>query len=240
MSRLSFISDHDLEEAVDNLLTVAHAALKKAEIKFDKNVIDPFAAIFEMAGFNVNENTWRSNEKTRKAQKTLGNHIGAFHQSILDKVRGWENPGPGGIVDLISNDQKIIAEIKNKHNTVKGSNLTHLYTDLENLVMPKTSKYKDYTAYYAVIIPKKPDRFDLPFVPSDNVMGKRKPENALIRKIDGFTFYDKVTGVDGALLKLFKTLPSVIQSNQKANGYRFEDTSFLNAFFDAAFGKSNK
>ncbi|MCC2666571.1 MAG: type restriction enzyme (Eco47II, Sau96I) [Gammaproteobacteria bacterium] len=238
MSKLSFISDHDLDEAVANLLTVAGAALKESEDKFNKNVIDPFSAIFEMAGFQIDENTWRSNEKTRKAQKTLSNQVGAFHQTILSKIQGWQNPGPGGIIDLVSHNHKIIAEIKNKHNTVKGANLTHLYSELENLVMPKTSKYKDYTAYYVAIIPKKPGRYDLPFTPSDKAVGKRKSENSLIRKIDGFSFYDKVTGVENTLLQLFKALPELLQSHRNAYGYRFQNAAFLETLFETAFGKT--
>lgn len=236
MPRLAFISDEDLEEAVETLLLQASHALKKAETKFEKNVIDPFAAIFEMAGFGLNEVVWRSNEKIRKAQKTLGNHIGAFHQSVLGKIKGWSNPGSGGIIDLVSTEQKIIAEIKNKYNTVKGSDLTHLYTDLENLVMPKASIYKDYTAYYVEIIPKKPIRYDVPFTPSDKSMGKKKTENSFIRKVDGYTFYKLVTGVDDALFQLFKVLPEVIESNKKnIMDYKFLNTQFLSVFFQAAF-----
>jgi hypothetical protein len=238
MPRLSFISDHDLEEVVNSLLVVANEALNKAEKEFNSNVIDPFSALFEMAGFNINQNVWRSNEKTRKAQKTLSNHVGEFHQRILGKVNGWENPGKGAIVDLISHDHKIIAEIKNKHNTVKGSDLTHVYTELEELVMPKASRYKDYTAYYVQIIPNKPLRYDTFFTPSDNQHGAKKPENPRIRKIDGFSFYDKVTGVEGALKQLFNVLPDVIQSNKIASSFRDEDISFLTAFFEAAFGGS--
>lgn len=239
MPTLSFISDQDLEESIHNLLVLAHGALEQVELKFNKNVIDPFSAIFEMAGFKINEDEWKMHEQARKAQKTLSNHIGSFHQAILGKVKGWKNPGPEGMgVDLVSAEHKVIAEIKNKHNTVKGSDLAKLYAELENYVDRKTSMYKDYTAYYVEIVPKKPKRYDVPFTPSDRSMGRKKPEHHLIRKIDGYSFYKLVTGVDDALLQLFKALPEVIQANKQAEGYKFSNTQFLDKFFEIAFGNN--
>jgi len=237
MPRLAFISDEDLEKAVENMLLQATHALKKVETKFDSNVIDPFAAVFEMAGFGLDEETWLVNERARKAQKTLSNHVGDFHQSVLGKVAGWANLGKGGGLDLLSKERKIIAEIKNKHNTVTGGKLVHVYTELDDCVMQKTSLYKDYTAYYVEIIPKKPRLYDVPFRPSDKAKGSRKPENVLIRKIDGYSFYNLVTGVDGALYQLFNVLPDVIQASKSVTNYQFHDFDFLKAFFKAAFGK---
>jgi hypothetical protein len=237
MPRLAFISDHDLEEAVDKLLDKAHAALSAAEAKFSKNVIDPFAAVFEMAGFRTNELEWRAREKTRQAQKAFCNHLGTFHQDILGKVSGWQDLKSGKMFDLVSHGHKTIAEIKNKHNTLKGSDQAALYASLESWVMPKISPYKDYTAYYVVIVPRAPSRFDKPFVPSDKSTGKRKPENALVRTIDGSSFYHKVTGVPDALWQLFQVLPQVIQNSHRASGYEFDQFALLEEFFLAAYGK---
>lgn len=38
---------------------------------FGENVIDPFAAMFEMAGFDLEHDSWVRNELMRQAQKTL-------------------------------------------------------------------------------------------------------------------------------------------------------------------------
>ena len=53
MPFLSFVSDEALQAAVDHLLTVALEAMNVAEGEFNKNVVDPFAALFEMSGFGV-------------------------------------------------------------------------------------------------------------------------------------------------------------------------------------------
>ncbi len=239
MPFLSFVSDEALQQAVDHLLTVAIEAMNTVEGEFNKNVVDPFAALFEMSGFGLEVNAWRSIEKMRKAQKTLSNHVGGFHQTILGHVKGWHNLGTGGIVDLVSTEHRVVAEIKNKFNTVKGSDLIHVYNDLENLVMPKNSLYKDFTAYYVTIIPKKPGRLNQTFVPSDKSMGKRKSENGLIRMIDGYSFYELVTGEPDALEKLFNILPSVIRLNTKVNDMSETAQAFLKHTFAAAF-LSNK
>lgn len=94
----------------------------------------------------------------------------------------------------MSEENKIIAEIKNKYNTVSGGKLSDLYHTLDKLVMPKTSIYKGYTAYYVTIIPKSKTRHNKPFTPPDKATGERCPENERIRVIDGASFYDLVTG----------------------------------------------
>ena len=53
MTFLKWISDDDLKNEVSQLLSVAKEAQKTAVNKFGKNVIDPFAAIFEIAGFEI-------------------------------------------------------------------------------------------------------------------------------------------------------------------------------------------
>jgi len=212
MPYVGFIDDYKLEEVVSNTLTVAERALNASDKKFEKNVIDPFLAIFEIAGFGVDSATWLNNEKMRQAQKSLSNHIGIFHQYLLGSIDGWQSLPTGEIVDIVCHDRKIIAEIKNKHNTIKGSNKSDLYYNLESLVMQKKQAYKDYTAYYVEIIPKKPVRYDEPFTPSDSSKGAKCAYNEKVRVIDGYSFYALVTGIDNALEELFNALPLVIQS----------------------------
>lgn len=236
MPTLSFISDDDLFNAVRDLITVAQKARIKADKDFGRNVIDPFAALFEMAGFEFDEGTWKTGEMARQAQKTLQNSVGDFHQQILGSAKGWSNHEVGKIIDIASDEHKIIAEIKNKHNTLSGGRLASLYQDLDGLVMPKNSRYKGYTAYYVQIIPKRPGRFDKVFVPSDKTRGEQCAKNELIRQIDGASFYAKVTQVDDALWQLFNVLPSVIEAIcADKNKYKFADRKFAENFFRSAF-----
>ncbi|MCK9639015.1 MAG: Eco47II family restriction endonuclease [Prolixibacteraceae bacterium] len=234
MSKLSWIKDSDLNYEVSQLLTKAKEAQGNASDVFGKNVIDPFSAIFEMSGFGIDFETWLKSETTRQAQKTLQNFIGDFHQNILGYSNSWTNLRVGSVVDLVSTENRIIAEIKNKFNTISGGKLSDLYYSLEGLISPKASKYKGYTAYYVSIIPKNQKRYNKPFIPSNKDKGERCPINEHVRQIDGASFYSLVTGTDNALENLFDVLPEVI-FECTGGEYVVKNTSKLKDFFNLAF-----
>ena len=235
MPWLNWISDDNLIKEVSLLLRVAKEAQNKALHSFGKNVIDPFSALFEMSGFEIDFDPWHKSETTRQAQKTLQNHIGTFHQNILGYPNGWKNMNVGNVIDLVSDDNKIIAEVKNKYNTISGGKLSGLYYSLDNLISPKTSIYKSYTAYYVAIIPQKPTRYDRPFTPSDKEKGEKCPVNEHIREIDGASFYQLATGEENALENLFDILPKVV-SKCSTGKYQPKNQEQLKAFFKRAFG----
>ena len=236
MPYLNWINDADLTAVVLDLLKQAEAAKKKADKAFGKNVIDPFSALFETGGFELSHDEWVKSEKTRQAQKTLQNHIGEFHQTVLGSANGWQNMKTGNVFDLLNTNKKVLAEIKNKYNTVSGGKLSTVYDDLENLVSPKSSKYKGYTAYYVVIIPKRPERYNTPFTPSDKEVGKKRRLNENIREIDGASFYELVTGEKNALENMFDILPQVI-FDCSAGKYKIQDKEKLKQFFELAYIK---
>lgn len=236
MALLSWISDEHLEAEVNKLLAIAKKAQNKATTEFGKNVIDPFAALFEMAGFGLDHVDWIKSETGRQAQKTLQNHIGDFHQNILGYCKGWENMYVGNVVDLVSHEYKIVAEIKNKYNTISGGKLSDLYSSLHNLIGPKNSVYKGFTAYYVAIIPKKPNRYNKLFIPSDKDKGEKCQPNELLREIDGASFYELVTGSKSALKDLFSTLPVVINQIHQPS-YRLSDNDKLLSYYSSAFGE---
>jgi len=239
MTYLEYISDDKLIEIVKSILDVGIKKKRSAEVDFTKNVIDPFGSIFETAAFDVNHETWKSSELIRQSQKTLQNHIGDFHQKVLGSVDGWEDLGVGSVVDLKHRDSKIIAEVKNKYNTVTGGKLADQYYSLERLVTPKASSYKGYKAYFVNIIPKKPVRFDKPFQPSDKDKGAKCPLNESIRIIDGASFYELVTGQATALEDLHKVLPKVIEDIfkdvYKKKGFKIADKKEFSKYFSLAF-----
>lgn len=237
MALLDWIDDNNLETSVEKLLTVSKKAILASndDSKLYRNVVDPFSAVFQMGGFDLTSDDWLKNEKTRQAQKTLQNHVGEFHQNILGCVDGWNNLGAGNIVDLRSDTRKIIAEVKNKHNTVTGGNLKDVYDNLAGEVMPKSSKYNGYTAYFVTVIPKKAVRFNYPFTPSDKTTGTKKPSNEQIRSIDGASFYQLVTGSQTALKDLFEVLPTVINSLLAVEQLNSKDRVLLNDLFSRAF-----
>lgn len=234
MPFLKWISDTDLKNEVTQLLLIAKDAKKAAAEEFGKNVIDPFAALFEMSGFEIDYDSWLKSETTRQAQKTLQNHIGDFHQNILGYSKGWTNMKVGNVIDLASEENKAIAEIKNKYNTISGGKLSDLYYSLDKLVSPKSSIYKGYTAYYVAIIPKRGERFNKPFTPSDKDKGEKCPPNEHIREIDGASFYSLATGFDNALEDLFDVLPKVIEVCSEGK-YKITDSTKLKEFFNLAY-----
>jgi hypothetical protein len=234
MSFLNWIDDISLVYVVEHVLKKAEKAKAAAKKKFGKNVIDPFSAMFEMAGFGLDHNDWIQDETNRQAQKSLQNHVGEFHQLILGSCKGWQNMKTGNIVDLVSHENRIVAEVKNKWNTVTFGKLSDVYYLLEGAVMPKTSIYKGYTAYYVAIIPERPLKYDIEFTPSDKEKGEKCSPNAKIRTIDGASFYAKVTGHENALDDLFKVLPEVISVCCDGK-YSIDDEKGLQEYYNKAY-----
>lgn len=211
MSYVTFIDDTTYKSIVNSILLDGKNAKLNAIKKFNRNVIDPFSIVWELASFKMDFSTWYQTELARQAQKTLSNKVGMFHQTLLGSVDGWEDLGVGKGVDLVNHEKKIIAEVKNKHNTLKGSSQVDLYDELQSLVMRNGHSYKDYTSYYVEVIPKTASRFNIPFTPSDKKTSSKRSPNELIRRIDGASFYALVTGVEDALEQVFRTLPLVIK-----------------------------
>jgi len=239
MSYLKYISDKILKEIVENVIQIGMDSKENANESFYDNVIDPFAALIECSAFDVTPSDWKSSEMIRQSQKTLQNHIGELHQKILGSVRGWEDLGVGEQIDLVCNERKIIAEIKNKYNTVTGGKLSDQYHTLENLVSQKASKYKGYKAYFVTIIPSKRERFDIPFTPSDKSKGQKCPISEDIRIIDGSSFYKIATGRDEALKELFSALPKVIEDvlskGSKKKTFKKNEIEVFLDYFNRAF-----
>ena len=235
MPYLNWISDQELKKAVADLVGLTKEALNNSKIKYTKNVIDPFSAIFQVAGFKIDYETWLISEQTRQAQKSMQNHVGRFHQIILGGVDGWEDLKVGGGMDLICREKQVIAEIKNKYNTVTGGKLADQYLYMEELVALKSSVYKGFVSYFVSIVPKKSKRYNITFEPSNKKKGMKCPKNELIRQIDGASFYELVTGDPNALHDLFQVLPEVLET---IDGFKFttHDKAELSKFFEMAYG----
>ncbi|TRV65812.1 MAG: Eco47II family restriction endonuclease [Microcystis panniformis Mp_MB_F_20051200_S6D] len=235
MPILNFISDENLELAVRFMMNSAEEGLRKADEEFSRNVIDPFSIIFEMLSFGISTvPAWEKSEKARQTQKSLGQALGDFHQMVLGSVEGWINLGVGNNVDLHCPQRNIIAEVKNKHNTVTGAKLVGVYDDLERLVMPNASIYRGYTAYYVEIIPKSNRGYDVEFRPSDRATSSKRPANPNIRKIDGKRFYSLVTEEHNALELLYDALPTIISDMSRTN-FSEEDVARMKSYFMDAF-----
>ena len=184
---------------------VLQNAAEEADDNPFRNVIDPFNAVFEAMSIDKTLSDWlHSNERARQIKKSLENAVGDFHENILGSISGWVRLNKAGI-DIINVEKKIIAEVKNKFNTMKGNTKQEIY-DVINLNLK--TKYKNFTGYAVQIIPSQKKPYNSLYTPSHN--GKRRPENKNIRMIDGYSFYGLATGIPDALAKLYSVMPLVI------------------------------
>lgn len=200
---LRWISDERLVDICKQLFCADGA--KKAS----SNLIDPFSMEIDIAssGFSSIED-WEKMEKRRQNQKTMQNNVGLFHEKVLSSVAGWRKNKMG--VDIEDESRLIVAELKNKYNTVKGSDLKSTYSELDTALKDRfNSTGKQYLGYYVRIIDR--NIGDSPFTPTNNDKGGQKEAyNPFIRKIDGTSFYGLVTGDKDALYNLYKELPAVL------------------------------
>lgn len=236
MSYLSWISDEKLISACTRLASAVQQGKQQVESRFDRNVIDPFGACFSMALLNMSANEWKRTEIHRQIDKALSNAIGAFHQQILSSINGWEDLNNSNQVDLVNTERKIIAELKNKHNTLNAAGTITLYKKLSEMVNSKSSCYKGFTSYYVTIIPKSPSGVDGLFFPSDNALGERCKQDEKIRVIDGLRFYSLASGSSTALQDLFKAIP-VVFHDQRIGDIQEKDYAFSSLLFCKAYDK---
>ncbi len=203
--------DENIEELVLSL--IRDFKLKAKEKNIYENVLDPFSSMIEASINKLDYSNWIKSEQARQHQKTLQNSIGDLHQKLLANIKDVEDLGVGGVVDIVCHKRKIIAEIKNKHNTTKGNHKVAIYDDISTLL--KTPKYKGYTGYYVEIIPKKPKQFNIPFTPPDNTTKTNRTVREDIRKIDGKSFYELLTDDNNAIYKMYEKISDILVTNLK-------------------------
>lgn len=199
---VDFVSDEYFFNCVK---VVCDHYLEQKSIDMDwlqRNGLDSFKIIFDMMNSQSDLERWIQFEAIRQNDKTVGNWIGDFHQSLLGGVDGWKDLRRGHEtgVDLMKEDETKFVELKNKHNTTKGENLKDLFTKLEGVI----NSHPGSTAYYAFITPKNGTSGDEVWVL------RHRTRNPNIRKIWGSKVYELVTGKPDSLKKTWDALPAVI------------------------------
>jgi len=226
----------------DKLVSILVPLLVDGQIDIYKNTLDPFSAVIDCMIRDTTPLQFKKQEEARASQKTLQNKVGYFHEDTILCFHGWSKPK---LVDVTNINDKIIAEIKNKHNTTKGNHLKNIYDDLEYKL---NTKYNGFTAYYVQILPKKRKvkTHNKPFTPPDNVTHSNRPKNPQIRVIDGASFYEIVSGNPDFFEKLCREyLPNALEKSiKKINltrnsklGYPvgLKNDLVIKEFFDQAF-----
>lgn len=179
---------------------------QRSELDLHRNTLDCFSASIDAVVQGISLDQWMIQERERQKQKTKQNQIGSLHEDIMGSIPGVVKLDVGNVIDIISEQKMLIAEVKNKHNTTKGNHKVAIYDDLSDTL----KRYPGYTAYYVEVLPKGKARYDKPFTPSDNKSHTQRPVNRNIRVIDGFSFYSLLTGCDDALEELYKSLPELV------------------------------
>jgi Eco47II restriction endonuclease len=200
----SFNRDN-LKSAIRNTVIRLYQA-QNQELDLYRNTLDCFSASLDALVQGITMEQWLAQEKDRQVQKTKQNAIGALHEDIMGSLTRVENLPVGNLIDIVCHDKKIIAEVKNKHNTTKGNHKVQIYRDLSQAL----KCFEGYTAYYVEILPKDAKAYNVPFTPSDNQTGSRLAERSDIRVIDGKSFYKLSTGNANALVELYMNLPKIV------------------------------
>lgn len=232
MPYLPFISDEDLIKHTKELVDAAVNAAKKVEKNPYKNVIDPFSSLIDAGRQGVSLDEWMVQEKSRQIQKSFQNAVGDFHQHVLGSVYEWNDAGAGGSFDVINEKRKIIAEVKNKYNTMNAN--------AERGVYDTMSRWLDYgkdgyTAYVVDIVPKSPKPYELPFTPSERKVRRQTRSNLL--RIDGRSFYALATGYQDAIDQLYAVLPKIISDLLGVDDKILSGTDDFNLIFEKAYIK---
>ena len=203
------------------------------------NTLDCFSAVIDANLLNITLDEWKNSvEVPRQTQKSIQNIMGGLHENVIGTVDGYSKLKVGKVIDIKSERHKIIAEIKNKHNTTKGNHKVSIYDDIE--AMLKTD-YNGYTGYYVEILPPKNNKvYDKPFTPSDNVSKKRRPVNEKIRRIDGKSFYGLITGEPNAIEELYLELPKIVSEilSDKFDDFKSKELEdeLVKKFYKEAYG----
>ena len=196
------------------------------EVDLYKNTLDCFSAAINSVVQGISLDQWLVQERERQIQKTKQNAIGALHEAIMSSIRGVERL-KDGLVDIRCCEKKILAEIKNKHNTTKGNHKKLVYDDLST----KLEKHAGYTGYYVEILPKNGKAYNTLFIPADNSTSSKRPERENIRRVDGKSFYALLISNDHALEELYRHLPILVAEILKED---FNITVSANSVTDSA------
>lgn len=194
---LEFLTDDEIFEHVKETLNKYRYSINLNQ--FNKNLIDPIKLTFDSRAYGKTVQEIVETECIRQIDKSNTNHIGYFHQNIFKYFDGWAVPEKG--FDAINEEDKIYAEIKNKHNTMNSSSSQKTYSRMQNKIL----RDDQATCYLVEVIAKRTGDSD--WVVS---MDGERMQNRRIRRISIDRFYEIATGCQNAFRDLCSVLPQVI------------------------------
>ena len=201
---LCWLPEERLSQALDSLQKAITLASNNSSQRRQKNVIDPFLSLLTAFAFNFkNPEDLNMIKNATAINMSIAVALGHFHQNILGSVPGWNNHDAG--YDLESPSKKIIAEIKNKHNTMNSDNRREVVNKLATALRQKKGHW---TGFLVIMIPKKPQRYKT-----------RLDNHSDLYEIDGASFYDEVSGRKNALYDLFNVVCQHWGASKKMSKY---------------------
>ena len=212
MARLSFISDEDFDAAIEVLVERVLKARRDAAPNLVKNVRDPIPLLVEACIFGHDIETLNEHDEERSLASGVASAVGNFHQRMLGAMPGWRMIDKG--LDVANDDRKLVAEIKNKHNTMNSTAKERTITKVEDFL--SRQRHADgWVGYVVMVVPKRPG------LPPEEIGRPRTP----VFQIDGVQFYALASGVDDALYQVYHQIPDRIAQYLRAHSSDlFRDT----------------
>lgn len=225
MSILPFLSDIHLYTCIDNLYNAYLRDKRDLKLKdLYKNKLDPIKTYFDIKFNDINLAEFIDIEAKRKADKNINNHIGNFHQELLNGLDGFEAPKQAGY-DVRKLDNTIFGELKNKHNTMNSSSTETTFKKLENYA----NTYSNATCYLIeVVASQSQDILWTPTCSGKNFSHKR------VRRISIDKFYELATGRQNAFKELCDAIrivtPRVINKHKEINNQEISSMTTNKAY----------
>ena len=186
MKTFTWLKQNDLDAVITETKKRVRRCEDDSVQNLIKNVIDPVHTAVIAWTTNGNETQVLRRMSSSSAAQCMSMVIGWFHQSILACASGWQLHD--ALYDIEHPRRRLLAEIKNKHNTMNASNQRKVIDDLNIALRQK--REPDWKAYLVKIVPKTPVRYQKQLDQS----GKK-----ILYEVDGATFYEIATGDPNAL-----------------------------------------
>lgn len=197
MTTLSWIPDESLCAAVQKFVVESKCSIQEADKRMRQNVVDPFSSLIIASTCNVSTKKELVNlQQMASGLGGISQALGKFHQRVLGSVADWVEHDAS--YDLECPSRGIVAEIKNKHNTMNSKTRDKVTAELDSAVQMKG---RGWEAYLVITIPKKPERYT-----------KQIHMTRPVYEIDGASFYTLVTGDHNALRSLYHATSNILNS----------------------------
>ncbi|MBU5316914.1 Eco47II family restriction endonuclease [Clostridium bornimense] len=193
MALLTFMSDKHLYSCIYRLYLAYMRAKRDLDLTdLYKNKLDPIKAYFDMEFNEINLEEFIDIEAKRKADKSINNHIGDFHQELLNGIEGFEAPQYAGY-DVRKVDNTIFGELKNKHNTMNSSSTESTFQKLQRYA----NEYPNSICYLIEVVATHSQ--DILWTPT---CSGRQYSHPRVRRISIDKFYEVATGRVNAFKEL--------------------------------------